>query len=215
MKLAEIRDSNRGRAMLLGYCVFCVFYMSAQYCAFRDPVSPPFLAVDREIPFMARSIWLYGSHFLFVFLSLWLVRDEQRLDRVFYSMMLGTVLAFVFFLLYPTELAVQKVSGEGPTGWLWTSLQSVDKPRNCFPSLHCCLATLGALSLSSRGWGWRILAGLWAGGIAFSTLATKQHVLVDVIGGVVLALISYLLLPIIFSLLRCQQEESLDSKAVL
>ncbi|MDF1660403.1 MAG: phosphatase PAP2 family protein [Planctomycetota bacterium] len=195
--LPRIHDGNKLRALSIGYVIFCIFYVGAQFNLFQDPVRPPKIALDDELPFVPWSVWLYNSQFLFMGASLWFTRDSRRLDRVCYSILLSTVLAFIIFSVYPTEMARQEVLGDGPTAWLWRSLYSIDKPSNCFPSLHCCLALLGAFAISSRGWSFRVGAGLWAGAIAFSTLVTKQHVTLDVVAGLSLGAVSYVLVGFI------------------
>jgi hypothetical protein len=191
MKLPEIKSSNKGRALLAGYLIFTTLYVTAQLCLFADPVRPPTLELDTRIPFIPGSIWIYCTHYLLVVLSLLMSQDEQRLDRVYYSMLLSAVLAFIIFSVYPTEVELQAAPTSGVSAFLWQSLRSVDKPTNCLPSLHCCLAALAALSLSTRGLSWRLGAILWAGLIVISTLTTKQHVFVDAVAGLSLAVFAY------------------------
>lgn len=194
--LHRIHQGNKIWALSIGYVIFCIFYVVAQLNLFQDPVSPPRLNWDDQLPFMPGSVWLYNSQFLFMGSTLWFTKDNQRLDRVCYSILLGTIIAFLIFSVYPTEMTRRAVQGNGPTAMLWRSLYSIDKPSNCFPSLHCCLALLGAFAISSRGRAFRIGAGLWAGAIVFSTLVSKQHLVVDVLGGLSLGALSYFVVSV-------------------
>lgn len=196
--LPRIHQGNKILSITVGYGIFCVFYVGAQLNLFQDPVAPPALELDQQLPFLPESVWLYNSQFVFMASTLWFTRDDERLDRACYGILLGTVLAFLIFSVYPTEMPSRPIiDGQGLTAMLWQALYSVDKPSNCMPSLHCCLALIGALSISSRGRLFTVGAGLWAGAIAFSTLVTKQHVVLDVLAGLSLGLLSYLLVAVL------------------
>jgi membrane-associated phospholipid phosphatase len=76
----------------------------------------------------------------------------------------------------------------------------MDTPANCCPSLHVSTAFLTAfifIDSSSEGGvrrerrGYLAIYLVWAFAIAVSTLTTKQHYLVDVVTGFVLALAHY------------------------
>jgi membrane-associated phospholipid phosphatase len=66
-------------------------------------------------------------------------------------------------------------------------LQAVDRPVNLFPSLHVANTCTCALALWRERRGWRRVALVWAVAIASATLTTKQHLLVDLFGGLALA----------------------------
>ena len=61
-----------------------------------------------------------------------------------------------------------------------------DVPTNCFPSLHVALATIAAFFWPRQ----RRMATIWAAGIALSTLTTKQHYAIDVVGGLIVSAVA-------------------------
>jgi membrane-associated phospholipid phosphatase len=63
----------------------------------------------------------------------------------------------------------------------------MDVPGNCFPSLHVSLAVLAAGLLMGRGGSWRILAPMWASAIVLAVVTTRQHRVIDVVGGLLVA----------------------------
>jgi membrane-associated phospholipid phosphatase len=71
-------------------------------------------------------------------------------------------------------------------------LKSIDAGGNAFPSLHVATAIFSAMWLHDvlrrfRAPNWvLVINSLWCAGIVYSTLATRQHVIIDVIGGLVL-----------------------------
>ena len=68
-------------------------------------------------------------------------------------------------------------------------VREVDTPASCFPSLHVALAFACSFAIRQpRPRLWRVFFA-WSVAIAVSTLTTKQHYVVDVIGGVLLSVV--------------------------
>lgn len=148
----------------------------------------PELALDRMIP--VRPAWapVYLSYFLFPFLPLLVIRQEEQLRRTFLAWLMVWLVGYASFLVYPTTLP--RPVGELEEGfftWFLRGIYDADAPRNCFPSLHVATAFVAALAC------WRVHRGvglatvLWASLVAVSTLFTKQHYVADVIAGIFLA----------------------------
>jgi len=77
-------------------------------------------------------------------------------------------------------------------------LIGIDNPFHAFPSLHAAFAIFSALcadrvlrEMRSNGL-WRSCIWIWAGLILFATLATKQHMMADIVAGSILAFGVYL-----------------------
>jgi membrane-associated phospholipid phosphatase len=136
---------------------------------------------------------------------LWLV-DRTQFVR-FTTALLGMALvAFVIFLLVPTAppwyaaqhgvlSGVQKIIGTtlpSAVSPYYTSLNP--NPVAAFPSLHAAFPFLGFLALRPvyprASW----LAFAWCVAVWFSVVFLGEHYVVDVIGGVVLAVLSWLVL---------------------
>lgn len=175
--------------MLGGYLLFCLLYLGAPVLAMRSPATVPALRIDNMIPFMPMALWPYLSQFAFLFCAIWYAPGDAQRTRVFYAMLLASVIASVIFIIFPTELPRQMVESAG-----WKLLYALDVPGNCFPSLHAALAFLSAAVLMRAGRGWAIVAPIWAFVILFSTLATKQHMMIDLFGGLALALASHIVI---------------------
>ena len=70
----------------------------------------------------------------------------------------------------------------------------IDAPDNLFPSLHCMIAWLCWVGIRGNRrvpLPWRIAALLMAVAVCLSTLTIRQHVLMDVVGGILLSELSY------------------------
>ncbi|MCR5106802.1 MAG: phosphatase PAP2 family protein, partial [Lachnospiraceae bacterium] len=77
-------------------------------------------------------------------------------------------------------------------------LYSVDPADNLFPSIHCLSSWICVIAVRTQKRirkSYKIVSVVMAVLICISTLTTKQHVMVDVIAGVLLAELSYKIAP--------------------
>jgi membrane-associated phospholipid phosphatase len=83
---------------------------------------------------------------------------------------------------------------------LFSFLYLMDSDSNCCPSLHVSLSSLACYGLYNSVSRFRSIFVIWPILIWISTLTTKQHYLIDVLGGILVGAISLLtvscLLPI-------------------
>jgi len=188
-----IRRQNQALALGLGYAAFCVLYLGSGAFHLRPPVILGASAVDRLIPFIDWTIWIYASQFTLLPLAVVQARDDADRSQGFYAMLAATALAAAVFVSWPTQLERQGVPAGGATGLAWTVLYLADTPNNCFPSLHVALAAIAGRLLWRRER--RVVAVAWPVMIAAATLTTKQHVAWDIAGGLVLAAVAWTLVP--------------------
>jgi membrane-associated phospholipid phosphatase len=97
----------------------------------------------------------------------------------------ATLVAAAIFLAYPTTVLRDDDLAQNATSFMRSLLKLMDVRTNWFPSLHVALATLATRAVPVGRW--RRIAVLWAAAICLSTLTTRQHVFVDVVGGLALA----------------------------
>ncbi|HYX21113.1 MAG TPA: phosphatase PAP2 family protein, partial [Thermoanaerobaculia bacterium] len=121
------------------------------------------------------------------------VRQPRQVRQTLLAYLTVWITAYVFFLLYPTVAPRPAgVAGPGFVVWSLRFLYGADPPYNCFPSLHVAHLFVSALTcqLVNRALGGAALAGAALVGVA--TLFTKQHYVVDVVAGFLLAGAAYL-----------------------
>ena len=110
--------------------------------------------------------------------------------RFFCADFLAKAVCLVCFLLLPTTNVRPAVEGNGLWEGLVRFLYQVDAPVNLFPSVHCLVSWLCWIGVREREdiprW-YRYFSFWIAVAICLSTLTTKQHVIVDVAGGITLA----------------------------
>ena len=117
----------------------------------------------------------------------------SRLGFVLACYATASAAALICYWLYPVSILRQSFDGPGVGEWLMRQVLSVDRSANCTPSSHVMYATLAAL-LVSRGKASRLtILATWiaAAAVSFTTVTTGQHYWLDVVSGVVIAVISY------------------------
>lgn len=185
-----------GRALLLGYVLFCLLYLGSHSLRLGTPLALQRGAFDVAIPLLPWTIWLYLSQFVLLPLAVLKARDDADRSHLYYAALLATLIAATVFLLFPTQLQRPPLPQGGISGYAWALLFASDIDGNCFPSLHAALAVLAGVALWRRGW--KATALLWPALIAAATLTTKQHVVWDTLAGMLLGALAWTLTPRLF-----------------
>ena len=150
------------------------------------------LAADSAVPVDGRWLVVYFSAFLFwLFGTLKLgLRDQKTCYRVVSGDLLCKAVCMVIFLILPTTIVQPDVSGPGVGNGMLRLLYSLDQPTDLFPSIHVYwtwyLFRWFARDKDRAAWK-KALLFIYSLLVFYSTLATRQHYLVDVAGGVAVA----------------------------
>ena len=178
----------------IGTTAFTWTFFLAYFYLLQHPRVPPTVmpmtAIDRWIGLQPWALPFYLS--LWVYVSLPASLMETRREITLYGLRIGAlcVVGLALFYLWPTEVPAYAVNwAHYPS---FDILRGNDASGNACPSLHVATAVFSAVWLDwlalRLGFG-RLLRGLnllWCGLIVFSTMATKQHVLIDVLCGAAL-----------------------------
>jgi fatty acid desaturase len=176
-------------------------WVSAPYFALeRFPLLParamPVTALDRAIPFDDRAVFVYLSLYLLLPIVLTLVTRAEQLRRATVGIAVIAAVSHLVFFLYPTYVPVER-PGAATTNFVYGLMTGIDRPLNACPSLHASLAVFAALwcqRLLEEGRQSRLpsaLVWLWTAAIFYSTLATRQHVVLDLAAGALLGGLAY------------------------
>jgi membrane-associated phospholipid phosphatase len=180
--------------------VFFVGYFLLLRFPFFHVTVMPLTGVDRMIGFQPWTLGLYFSLWLYVSLPPALLRTRPEVYA--YGWIAGALaaVALSIFFFWPTSIP--------PTpGIDWSlhpgfaMLKRVDASQNACPSLHVAFAVFSGLWLDRvlrkmpAGLLVRALSAIWCAGIVYSTIATRQHVAVDVAAGAALGLLFGLIRP--------------------
>ena len=156
------------------------------------------LAWEDQIPLMPWTIVIYWGCYLFWIANYILAarRDRRTAYRFFCADVTAKLVCLFFYVVFPTTNVRPPVEGTGIFDFLMRLLYQIDAPDNLFPSIHCltswfCYMIVRDDKKVPRWYRW--LSLLLAIAVCASTLTTKQHAVVDVIGGIGLAELSYFL----------------------
>lgn len=146
------------------------------------------MAWDQKIPFVPWTISIYVLSYLFwVVNSILGVRYDKTLAfRYLCADALAKFVSLLFFVLLPTTCTRANLDGNSIWLPLVRLIYAADTPDNLFPSLHCLMSWLCWLNIRRQSCipkSYRLFSLVFALLIFVSTLTTRQHVLVDVIGG--------------------------------
>lgn len=186
-----------GRHLLLriaGVSIAISVFMVGYFTLLRHPLFPvtliPITAVDRSIGFEPWSLVPYVSLWLYISCAPMLLGSRRQYWLYASSAVVLAAVGFTLFLFWPTAVPAQALD--------WSRypyiafLKSVDAAGNACPSLHVAYAVLTVLwlqrlleEIGAPGW-LRLLNWAWCAVIAYSTLATKQHLALDVAAGALL-----------------------------
>ncbi|MDG4867776.1 phosphatase PAP2 family protein [Guyparkeria sp. 1SP6A2] len=162
-----------------------------------NPTVMPESAIDQLVGFQPHFLYLYVSLWLYVSLVPAMMPDRKALVRYGVAIGLLCLVGLAMFYFYPTRIERDPSLWANWPQFAW--LSAVDSSGNAFPSLHVATAlfsaywldrTIRALAMPPMA---RWLSGLWAVGIIYSTLAIAQHVMWDVLGGILLAVTGLML----------------------
>jgi membrane-associated phospholipid phosphatase len=158
-------------------------------------VHVPALALDGALPLQPAWALVYGTLYLFlIVLPVFVVRQEEQIRRTVHAYLTIWITAYAIFLAYPTMASrPAEVIGKGFAVWGLRFLYNADPPYNCFPSLHVAHSFVSALTCYRVHRRLGIAAMICAALVGLSTLFTKQHYILDVIAGVLLACAAYAL----------------------
>ena len=161
----------------------------AQYIPWRVKVELP---IDTRLPFWPGASALYLTIGPALLLAPFVFRRVAVLLPLFATLMLETAVAAVLFLAMPIDDAPIACCEPGPSGALFRLADALNLHHNNLPSLHvafACTLALAYAQRASRGGVWLLFG--WAVAVTASTMFTRQHFLLDVLAGVVLALICW------------------------
>ncbi len=176
---------------MLGTGLGMVVFFFAYFWVLRNPLFSvtimPLTPVDRLIGFQPGALSLYLSLWFYVSLAPALLIDRHELVSYGAAVIVLSVIGLVLFLVWPTSVPRPDIDWSQYPSYIF--LKSVDASGNACPSLHVGFAVFTAvwferlLRQMKTGRLARLLNAFWCLGILYSTIATRQHVSLDVLAG--------------------------------
>jgi membrane-associated phospholipid phosphatase len=181
----------------VGTMCWIAAFFSGYFWVLRNPsvevTTMPLTALDAMVGFHPGAIWLYVSLWVYVSLPPALAKNFRELFSFGLATLALSLLGLGIFHFWPTAVPHFQVDlAQHPS---LSVLKGVDMSGNACPSLHVAFAAFTALWLdrllremkSARILLW--FNWVWCVGIVYSTLATRQHVVLDVIAGAALGVV--------------------------
>ena len=170
-----------------------ILYLGVQ--KFEGPAHDVKCRIDDKIPFWQPGVCIYALWYPLIAVFPLCLFDGNRELYVLYilSIIADIVISSIVYLAYPTSFQRPEPSNQG-AGKLVSILHVCNYiGKNCMPSMHCSMcfiiAFFSALCVSEQV----LLYGgffLLAMAIIVSTVLIKQHVIIDVITGLLAAILS-------------------------
>lgn len=154
------------------------------------------LPLDGKIPLLPWTVCIYLFSFIFWAVNYTLAarRTPRQAYRLFCADFIAKIICLLLFVALPTETSRPEISGSDVWSALLRLLYTIDQPNNLFPSIHCIASFLSAVGIATEKtiplW-YRLLSFAIMLAICISTVTTKQHLSLDVLGGILLAAVSF------------------------
>ena len=207
-KMADI--SQRNALCIISGGVFVALYLLSGTFHLGQAGYLPLSELERDIPMLDWTIWIYAATFPLIFKMVYEIQCEQAFNKAFYSFYILLALSIVVFIIYPVAYPREMyplMPGQTLHYSMFWLIRSIDAPTNCFPSLHVSLSYLFSFFVFHESRSKGIFYFLFATAIAVSTLTTKQHYIVDVVAGFILAFGVYIVFYH-FTEIKMENEES-------
>jgi len=193
----QLAEGIVGLSQRLASCVLVLIYFQVgYYWGYRYHSGPGIvdatLPVDHWIPMVPEFIVFYMVGYLFVLVPCALVRERRDFYAATVVFCLMLSVAFLFFRYFPIYMDKSYAVGSDWFSRLAHFQQKKDTAYNNFPSLH---VALNVFAYCLIAWQVRRISLWWLPVpvlIISSTLLVKQHLFVDVVGGLILAWAGYL-----------------------
>lgn len=189
----QVPDGRTLRTVL-AWCLlidvlFFTIYASVNWLTSqRTDLFDLYVQMELAIPLVPASIWVYASMLLLFCLPIFTI-SRERARREALAAILALFMAAFIWLLFPARLGFERIVPDGYE-LAYGTMFMLDHPHNLVPSLHIIFSSLAVLACCQNA-PERIKFGLWLWfiAIAASTVLTHQHHLLDVITGLLVAIV--------------------------
>ena len=186
---------TRGILTLIALAFFTTgYYLIGLFLNSKSVISGFSLAtsIDNSLPLIPEFVFIYISMYLVAVLPYFFIQDKQEFKKVISAYLLVLASSFMIFIFFPVYVLRPELIATTFSEKTLTYLYHIDLPINNFPSLHVALSTLSSFILYNHSKKIGTIALIWSILIAFSVLFVKQHYFLDIIGGILMAVIGYL-----------------------
>ncbi len=169
--------------------------------------------LDNRIPFLPWTSVIYLGCYIFwaVNYILGCTQDKENAEIFIWTEIISKTVCLICYVVIPTTNVRPYIEGSGIFEKAMVWLYSVDAADNLFPSIHCLSSWLCVIAVRNQERvpkSYKVVSVIIAVLVCISTVTTKQHVIVDVIAGVLLAELSYKMAPKVVSISECHVNDT-------
>ena len=174
--------------------------------------------IDQKIPFIPAFILVYSvlGYLQWIIGYYWSsCEDKKTVFFIFGAEILAKVPSMVIFLLIPTTMTRPEITGTDFFSVLVKGLYFLDPPDNLFPSFHCLESyiLLRTLPMLKKAPTWyKKLTPFVSPLVIISILFVKQHLIVDIIGGIAVSEFGLLTMRIAYKALSKNSNPIINKK---
>ncbi len=159
-------------------------------------------SIDDKIPLIPCMICIYFGCYIFWAINYYMgcTQEEDKAICFICSEILAKILCCICYVFFPTTNVRPLIGDVDAFNRMLLWLYRIDAPDNLFPSIHCLTSWLSVIAVRDQKripqW-YKNISVVMVILVCISTLTLKQHVIVDVISGVLLGELSYRLVCLI------------------
>lgn len=156
------------------------------------------IPLDDKVPLIKPFIIVYLLAFVqwAIFMYV-LMKQDTKYGYIYNSaIIMGSFIGLVILMAYPTGTNRPEIVGNSILDFLIKTTYLFDSILNAFPSFHCFCSQIclrGLMEIKGIDKKWIIINTVFSILVFASTICTKQHFILDIPGGIILAEISILI----------------------
>lgn len=153
-------------------------------------------AFDRGLPVIPQFVLIYLGCYIFWIVNYVLIvrQGKEHCYRFVTADIMSRLICAMFFLILPTTNIRPVLAGNGVWENLLQFVYDMDAPTRLFPSIHCLVSWfcfIGIRGQKNVPKAYRIFSCVFALLVCISTQFTKQHYVIDIFGGILIAELTY------------------------
>lgn len=204
--------------LLLCLVTNCSVYYISRLLSQGRPFHDVSIALDSMIPCIPFffSWWYYAA---FVFWAIAYVNyanlGKSHAWEIFFADFVGKIICAFFYIFYPTNLVWPEVVIRDYWSFMLGVIHNLDRPTNLFPSIHVLVSWLAFRyvyripTVSKRYKDLTLMGSLL---VILSILFAKQHLVVDIFGGIVVAELGILVSSLVHGKGSTLETEKINKK---
>jgi membrane-associated phospholipid phosphatase len=149
---------------------------------------------DSRIPLIPITVWLYIAFFPYIFSTTIILWNSPLFNQYMVSSIIAGLFGIIIWYLFPNGVIRPKIPIiKSLSQKILTKIYHHDHDTNGFPSSHVYNTLITTYFLTLQYQNLKYPLWLLATAITISTVTTKQHYIVDILGGILVTILAILI----------------------